>query len=231
MNRRTVILGALIAVGVVALWWMFVFSPKSSDLGDAKDAVSEAQRRGQTLAAQANQLRDLEKRSPQLEAQLAKYAAAIPEQPNQSNFISGLNDIADASGITWQSVTMQEPTQTNPGEPPTIQVQISLDGGFFQTLDYLNRLEDLDRLVVVDSVTINGGEGSSGSGSGGGSSTPTGGLTTKGSGDLTTALNARIFSQSTLDSSSANGSAGDGSTNGSSGSNNGGAPNSGEVAN
>jgi Tfp pilus assembly protein PilO len=230
MNRRTVILGALIAVGMVALWWVFVFSPKSGELGDAKEAVSEAQKRGQTLVAQANQLRDLEKRSPQLEAQLAKYSAAIPEKPNQSDFISGLNDIADASGITWQSVTMQEPTQTNPGEPPTIQVQISLDGGFFQTLDYLNRLEDLDRLVVVDSVTINGGEGSSGSGNASASS-PTGGLTTKGSGELTTALNARIFSQTTLDSSGANASAGDGSTNGSTGANNGGAPNSGEVAN
>jgi Tfp pilus assembly protein PilO len=227
MNRRTVILGALIAVGMVALWWVFVFSPKSGELGDAKEAVSEAQRRGQTLAAQANQLRDLEKRSPQLEAQLARYSAAIPEQPNQSDFISGLNDIADASGITWQSVTMQEPTQTNPGEPPTIQVQISLDGGFFQTLDYLNRLEDLDRLVVVDSVTINGGDSGSG---GAGASSPTGGLTTRGSGELTTALNARIFSQTTLDSSSANAS-GDGATNGSTGANNGGAPNHGEVAN
>jgi Tfp pilus assembly protein PilO len=229
MNRRTVILGALIAVGVVALWWVLVFSPKSGDLSDAKDALSEAQRRGQTLAAQANQLRDLEKRSPQIEAQLAKYSAAIPEQPNQSDFISGLNDIADASGITWQSVTMQEPAQANPGEPPTIQVQISLDGGFFQTLDYLNRLEDLDRLVVVDSVTMNGGEG--GSGGSGGSSSPSSGLTTKGSGELTTALKARIFSQTTLDSSGANGSAGTGSTSSPSGSNNGGAPNSGEVAN
>jgi len=229
MNRRTVILGGLIGVGILALWWVLVFSPKNSDLSDAKDALNDAQRRGQTLTAQRNQLRDLEQRSPQIEAQLAKYSAAIPEKPNQSDFISGLNDIADESGITWQSVTMQEPTQTTPGQPPTIQVQISLDGGFFQTLDYLNRLEDLDRLVVVDSITINGAADSgSGSGSAAGSS-PSAGLTTKGSGELTTSLNARIFSQTTLDT----GSAGSGSGTGSSAPSgtNGAAPTNGAVAN
>jgi Tfp pilus assembly protein PilO len=226
MNRRTVILGALIGVGIVALWWVLVFSPKGNDLNDAKDALNDAQRRGQTLTAQRNQLRDLEQRSPQIEAQLAKYSAAIPEQPNQSDFISGLNDIADSSGITWQSVTMQEPAQTNPGQPPTIQVQISLDGGFFQTLDYLNRLEDLDRLVVVDAITINGGEGDSASGGG---SSPSSGLTTKGSGELTTSLNARIFSQTTLDTGGSGSGSGSGTTSPSG--SNGGAPSSGEVAN
>jgi Tfp pilus assembly protein PilO len=195
MNRRAVIFGALAVIGIVALWWVFVFSPMGDDLDEARADLEAAERKGQTLAAERNQLQDLQDRSPEIEAQLATLSAAIPESPNQADFISGLNDIADESGITWQSVTMQEPTQTTPGEPPTIGVAISIEGGFFQALDYLNRLEDLDRLVVVDSVTVN----SQDSGAGGGSATdPDSGLTT-GSGDLAVTLNARIFSQSTLD--------------------------------
>jgi Tfp pilus assembly protein PilO len=192
LNRRAVIFGALIAIGVVALWWVFLFAPKGNDLNDARDQLDDAQSQGQTLTAQRNQLRDLQQRSPEIEADLGRLSAAIPDSPNQADFISGLNDIADESGITWQSVTMQEPTEATPGEPPTIAVQISIEGGFFQTLDYLNRLEDLERVVVVDSVTINSAEAA-------GATDPDTGLTTSGSGDLATSLNARIFSQSTLD--------------------------------
>jgi Tfp pilus assembly protein PilO len=199
VNRRAVVFGALAVIGIVALWWVFVFSPMGDELDDARADLETAERRGQTLAAERNQLQDLQDRSPEIEAQLGTLSAAIPESPNQADFISGLNDIADQSGITWQSVTMQEPTQATPGEPPTIGVAISIEGGFFQALDYLNRLEDLDRLVVVDGVTINSQDSGTGSGS---PSDPDSGLTT-GTGDLAMTLNARIFSQSTLDAAPA----------------------------
>jgi Tfp pilus assembly protein PilO len=189
MNRRAVVLAGVAVVGIVLLWWVFVFAPLGNDLDDERDRLDEAQRQGQTLTAQRNQLRDLQERSPEIEAQLGRLSAAIPETANQADFISGLNDIADDSGITWQSVTMQEPTTATPGEPPTISVQISIEGGYFQALDYLNRLEDLERLVVVDNVTMSGSEGETDPGSG---------LTT-GGGDLAVSLNARIFTQSTLD--------------------------------
>jgi Tfp pilus assembly protein PilO len=207
VNRRTVILGALAAIGVVALWWVFLYSPKGKDLNDARRQLSEATRQTQTLTAQLKQLQDLQQNNPKTEAELARFAAAIPAQPNQADFISGLNDIANQSGITWQSVTMQEPTAVTPGAPASIAVQITLQGGFFQTLDYLNRLEKLQRLVVVDSVTINSSK------SGTSTTGPSSGLTTTGSGDLSVSLNARIFSQSTLDNAPS-GSTPSGSTNG-----------------
>jgi Tfp pilus assembly protein PilO len=212
VNRRAVVLGALAAVGVVALWWVFVFSPKGNDLNDARDDLDRAKRQTQTLNAQLKQLEDLQERSPQTEAELGRLSAAIPAQPNQADFLSGLNDIADQSGITWQSVTMQEPTDATPGLPPTIAVQISIEGGFFQALDYINRLEDLERLVVVDSVTINSSD-SSAANSGGAAAGPGSGLTTSGSGELSVSLNARIFSQTTLDTAPS-GTTPSGSTNG-----------------
>jgi Tfp pilus assembly protein PilO len=194
MNRRAVLFGALAVIGVIALWWVFIFSPMGDDLDEAKEDLEAARREGLELTAERNELQDLQERSPELEADLAQLSAAIPETANQADFISGLNDIADESGITWQSVTMQEPTAGTPGQPPTIAVQISVEGGFFQVLDYLNRLEDLERLVVVDSITIN----SAGEVGTGDPTDPSGGLT-GGDGDLSVSLNTRIFSQSTLD--------------------------------
>jgi type IV pilus assembly protein PilO len=199
MNRRTIVFGALAAVAIVALWYFLVFSPKNNQISDEKDNLAEAERQGQTLEAELRQLQDLANRSPEIEAQLGKLSAAIPEQPNQADLISGLNDIADESGITWQSVTMQEPQPGTAQAPPTIPVQIQIEGGFFQALDYVNRLEHLERLVVIDGVTMNsgsGGSGGTGTESGGGTGN---GLTTSDSGELSVSLTARVFSQTTLD--------------------------------
>lgn len=193
VNRRAVVFGAIAVVAVLALWWVFIFAPKGHDLNNAKDDLATAQHDAQTLQAQLNQLKDLHDRSPQIEAQLGKLSAAIPEQPDQASFISGLNDIADSSGITWQSVTMQTPT-TTPGAPETLGVQIQIQGGFFQVLDYFNRLEDLDRLVVVDSVNVTSGGGSGSSTKSSGGTTVTTGGTSRNAA-LTATLNARIFSQ------------------------------------
>ena len=220
MNRRTVLFGAVLVIGIVALWWVFLYSPKAKDLSDAHDQRDEAERQTQTLNAELAQLRDLHRRSPETEAQLGKLAAAIPESPNQSDFITGLDAIAEDSGISWQSVTMSEPTIATGGAPPAIATQIKIGGGFFQVTDYLNRLEELDRLVVVDHVTINSEGGGSGSGSSSrsGSGSSEGGVTS-GDGELGVTLNARIFSQTTLDGAApAGGSSPTGAPSGSSGS-------------
>jgi Tfp pilus assembly protein PilO len=196
MNRRAVVFGALAVVAVVALWWVFVFSPMGDTLDDERDELEQAERQGQTLTAELNQLQDLEERSPEIEAQLGRLSAAIPESPNQADFISGLNAIADESGITWQSVTMQEPTEATAAAPPTTPVQIQIEGGYFQVLDYLNRLEDFERLVVVDAVNLSGAEAEDGATDGDVDEFQDDLTTT---GDLSVSLTARIFSQTTFD--------------------------------
>ncbi len=188
MNRRATFLGVVAALAIVGLWYVMVFSPKGKDLNDARDALDAAKRNNQTLTVQLQQLQQLERNRPKTAAQLAKLQAAIPEGVNQSDFITEVNKIATDSGITWQSVTMSEPAVAAGAVPPTMTVQIKIGGGFHQVLDYLARLEKLDRLNTVDHVTINGGD-EAGASQG----------ITQVDEDLTVTLSVRIFSQTTLD--------------------------------
>jgi Tfp pilus assembly protein PilO len=188
MNRRATFLGVVAAIAIVGLWYVMVFSPKGKDLNDARDALDAAKRDNQTLTAQLHQLQQLERDRPKTAAQLSKLQAAIPDNVNQSDFITAVNSIATDSGISWQSVTMAEPVAVAGAVPPTITVQIKIGGGFHQVLDYLSRLETLDRLNTVDHVTINGGENTS----------TTQGITQVDK-DLSVTLTVRIFSQTTLD--------------------------------
>jgi Tfp pilus assembly protein PilO len=188
MNRRATFLGVVAAIAIVGLWYVMVFSPKGKDLNDARDALDAAKRDNQTLTAQLHQLQQLERDRPKTAAQLSKLQAAIPQDVNESDFITAVNNIATDSGISWQSVTMAEPVAVAGAVPPTSTVQIKVGGGFHQVLDYLSRLETLDRLNAVDHVTVNGGENAN----------ATQGITEVDK-DLTVTLTVRIFSQTTLD--------------------------------
>jgi Tfp pilus assembly protein PilO len=156
VSRRTVVIGAIAALVIVALWWFLVYSPAGDDLTAARDDVESAEREQQGLQAQLAQLEDIAANGPAIDAELARLTDLVPSSPDLAGFILGANDLAIESGIDWLSVAPSPPAASGPGFS-TISVAMQLEGGFFQVLDYLNRLEDFDRLVVVDSVQLNPG--------------------------------------------------------------------------
>ena len=93
---------------------------------------------------------------------------AIPDDPNLAQFILDANDAASRSGIDFLSITPTQPTapsqattgSTVPGggsaTPVPIRIGMAIAGGYFQVLDFINRLSALPRIVVVDSLTMSG---------------------------------------------------------------------------
>jgi Tfp pilus assembly protein PilO len=212
VKRTTLIAIAAGGVVLVLLWYFVLFAPTSKDLNDTRDQVAAAQSQKQELENTIRRLKELSRNAPQQQATLRKLRAAIPANPDLGEFILQANDIAAAAGIDFLSITPTPPTSTGGGGPnSTIAIAMQVDGGFFQVLDYLNRLEDLERLVLVDTINI-----STSSSTGADASTgATGGTDTATSGgapDLSITLTGRMFTQAESSSSSANGSTGGSTT-------------------
>ncbi len=189
MKRTTLI--AFIAGGIVIvlLWYFLLFAPTSKKLNDTRDDVSSAESQKQELQNTIRRLKALSRNATQQAASLRTLRAAIPPNPDLGAFILAANDIATQSGIDFLSISPSPPAANTSGGPKTvIAVSIQVNGGFFEVLDYLNRLEDLDRLVLIDTVNISaGGEGAAtGDAS---SSTATSG----GAPDLSVTLTGRMF--------------------------------------
>lgn len=161
MNRRAVALFAVAAVAIVALWWVLVYSPRGDELDDAKVELQTAEGEQQALQAQLARLEAINDNLPEIDADLARLSGLVPPTPDLAGFILGMNDLANQSGIDWISVSPTPPAAQGTGFS-TIGLAISVEGGFFQVLDYLNRLEDFDRLVVVEGVNVTGGAGGDG---------------------------------------------------------------------
>ena len=167
MKSRGVIVGALLGIVLLLGWNLLLFSPKGRD-----------------LRTQLNHLVDISHNGPEIAAELDKLSAAVPAAPDLDGFILSANQIAVQSGIDWLSVSPGV-VQAGTTGPSVVPLSIQVKGGFFQVLDYLNRLEDMGRLVIIDGINLTAAADVGA----GASATPTGPPT------LSVTLTARMFTR------------------------------------
>jgi Tfp pilus assembly protein PilO len=196
------------AILIVLLWYFLFFAPTSSDLNDTRDEVATAERQQQELENSIRRLKELSANQTQQEADLRTLRAAIPPTPDLGEFILQANEIASASGIEWLSISPSPPVASTDASNSTIALSIQINGGFFQVLDYLNRMEDLDRLVIVDSTSMTGSEGGGeGESSTGGTGTTFESDSSGGAPTLSVTLTGRMFTGQAAPSTGSGGTA------------------------
>jgi Tfp pilus assembly protein PilO len=170
MNRRLLIpLG--IGVAIVALWFLALWGPQGKALSDARKRKNDAQQQTATLRDQLTRLQQARRDQPLKQSQLETLRVAIPDDPNLAQFILDANDAASRSGIDFLSITPTPPaaqgattTPTTPSTPAgapagggaavPIRIAMNVSGGYFQVLDFINRLNRLPRIVVIDGVNM-----------------------------------------------------------------------------
>lgn len=174
-SRTKLLIGVGVLVAVVVAWFFLYYSPKGDDLSALDGELDEAVAEESELETQLELLERLEAEAPAREAALRRLNAAVPVQPDLDVFILEANEIADLSGVDWLSVSPTPPAAGGTAGVSVISMTIEIQGGFFQVLDYINRLEDIERLVITDSLSIStgGGEGDDGKGADSGSGAPT----------------------------------------------------------
>jgi Tfp pilus assembly protein PilO len=196
--KRNAIIGVIAgAIVIVLLWYVAVYKPKSDEISKVKDETATAERQQQDLEATLARLRELDDNAPQQQARLDVLNSAIPADPDLADFIFQANEAAAQSGVDWISVAPTPPVPGAAGGPSVISLSLQVQGGFFQVLDYLNRLEDLDRLVVIGSINVVSGSDAGAAGTGTTPST----LSTATSGDgaptLTVTLDGQMYTRTT----------------------------------
>lgn len=150
---------AMMAVGAVLLvvilgWYVLVLRPRAGDVSEAKEQLEQAEGELQSLQATLQQLETIDDDRPELEAELRRLTAAVPPQPELGNMILALHDLAGRSDLAFLAVTPALPAAQEGVAATTIALTLSVEGDFFSVVDFFDRLEDLERIVVVDSITL-----------------------------------------------------------------------------
>ena len=160
---RKILLGSVgAALLLLVAWFVLLWGPQGGKLEDARarqDVAVAANgelelRRDRLVAAQAD--------APALQARVDTLRVAVPDEAQLAQFILEANEAAAASGVDFLSISPSPPAASlDPLLPSAVNLAIAVDGGYFQVLDYLNRVDAMDRIVVVDTLALapGGGEG------------------------------------------------------------------------
>lgn len=154
MNRLRALVAVLVAVLITLLWFVLWFSPKRSDLSDAQDQTQAAEAEVLSLRGQLGRLREIEENRVSYESARAELESSVPIVSNLANLLDDLHLLADQTGVDLQSVTPGDPIATLELGVTEIGLVLELEADYFELIGFLFGLEDMERLIRVDSLSI-----------------------------------------------------------------------------
>jgi Tfp pilus assembly protein PilO len=159
MSRRVIAVIMMAILMVTAAWWFFLIAPRNSrisELNDDRDAaVAEADR----LRAAIAQLESVQENDVAYLAAIGKLEAGIPEQPELALFIDEVTALAEEAGVDLEVISPTEPAPVEGLDVYEIGVSLAMRGEYFELLGLLFGLDDMERIVVVESIAITAGGG------------------------------------------------------------------------
>ena len=160
MNRQSILLAVLAAILVVALWWLFLYSPGQEQLASVQDEISAAQTEQASLQQRVASLESVRARAPETEAAIARVESIVPLDPALAAALRQIVAAADDAGVTLDALTTARPSSAAEDEALSLFIQdvdITATGSYFQVVDFVRRIEDptiTSRALLFDNVTI-----------------------------------------------------------------------------
>ncbi len=159
MSRRIVALCVLFFLLVTAVWYFFLLSPRNGRITDLDDQLQNAIVEGDSLRAAAVALRQVQENDVAFLAAIGQMEAGIPEEAELAVFIEEVTALAADTGIDIQSFAPSEPAASTGMPLYEISVTMAMEGEYFELLGFLFGLDDMERIVVVEGISITAGGG------------------------------------------------------------------------
>lgn len=150
-----VILGFLLAT---AAWWVLIIGPRNDDVDAAETQLFTEERQGNLLRTQIARLNAINEQELSYTFAIGDMERSIPELPDFDAFLEDVTFLAERTGVDIVTISAVPPIATSPDEDATlfrIDVNLSLEGQFFEVLGFLFGLEDIERLIRVDTISLN----------------------------------------------------------------------------
>jgi len=153
-------LGILVVTIILlsALYYSFLYRPQADQLAKLSDSVEIAQNEKKVKTQKSANLLRLRKDLQQLDAELRKAVAQLPDKKEIAELLSGISAKAQQVGLDVLLFRPRpEAFQDFYAEVP---VDITVKGSFHNTVSFFDEVGRLNRLVNIDNIgfkpTVNG---------------------------------------------------------------------------
>jgi type IV pilus assembly protein PilO len=143
-----ILLGAIILIG--ALYYSFLYSPRSDQIANLVESVETARNEKNAKTQKAANLPRLRKDLQQLDAELKKAVAQLPDKKEIADLLSSISSKAQQAGLT---ILLFRPRPENYQDfYAEVPVDISVKGNFHNTVSFFDEVGRLNRLVNIDNI-------------------------------------------------------------------------------
>jgi len=150
----------LVVIAVVAIFIILVFSllirPKISQLNQISASQEEEEQRFKALNTTLVRLKDIKKRAQKIKAEVERMGKLIPETPEVPSLILEIQDIANQADMEFQKIKPSPLVEK--GEYAELPLEITVDGYFYDLVDFLYRMEKLSRAIKITKIQISEGK-------------------------------------------------------------------------
>lgn len=163
MTRRAPLIALACALLLAVAFWYLLYRPRSTEQARYHEETAEIEGQRSQLQTRIASLREVEQNAGDYRSRLERLAELIPDHPAQPAALRELQRVSDESGVEITETLFADPEPVvgapETGDAETILAQIAIqmtaEGGYFQVVDLLRRIEvDLARVIKVDSVAM-----------------------------------------------------------------------------
>jgi Tfp pilus assembly protein PilO len=168
MRLRITLVGVGVAVLVSIAFAFLLYQPRVREQQELNAEALTLQGEQSSLQASIGELVAVRADETQINADLDRLRSLVPDGAAQPEAIRQLQQVADAAGVEMHSVSFATPVAADPVVPVgtdqqvgVITTTVELRGEYFQSVDFLRRLEvESTRAILVDNLVMGEGEGS-----------------------------------------------------------------------
>jgi Tfp pilus assembly protein PilO len=167
MKSRAPLIGGLVAVLLAVGFYFLLWQPANEDLEAVRQETAQLETRRSSLENELARLREVEANQVEIRAALARLEEYIPTGTAQAAAVRQFQLAADAAGVEILSVAFgpialveEAPATGTPGTAlARIPVNMTVEGGYFQAVDFFRRIEvEIPRAIYVGNVQAGEGE-------------------------------------------------------------------------
>ena len=144
---------AILAVTIIlisALYYSFVYSPKSDEVAKLADSVEIARNEKNAKQLKAANLPRLQRDLKELDMQLRKAVAELPNQKQIAALLTHISAQAQQAGLNI--VLFRPRAETFQEFYAEVPVDITVKGNFHNTVSFFDAVGRLDRLINIDNI-------------------------------------------------------------------------------
>lgn len=156
VKNYTTLLLTLIAIIVFSL---FAISPTINTIVELRKTLADSQFADEALDQKLAALESLQDQYDSLEDTLGRVSATIPTSPEVPLLLAKVQTLATDAGLSIIKVETLQVELTKKGnegqEPTSFVFAITVSGSYDQVRQFLDSLPMLDRLVTIDTISLN----------------------------------------------------------------------------